>query len=162
STIYRDAISAAPWTRPGTIAMLSGLHSRQLGVSPLPWLVPSDQLDAYYASDAPLVPLAFRRAGVATRAFVNNNFMLGYAAVGLDRGLEPVEDYRYRTRDPAEVTRTAIDALRAHAGERFFQFVNYNSPHEPFDPPPECLARVPNAVVVKKKSADEDDDDKKT
>ncbi|MGZ3448722.1 MAG: sulfatase [Polyangiales bacterium] len=163
STIYRDAISAAPWTRPGTIAMLSGLHSRQLGVSPLPWLVPADQLDAYYASDAPLVPLAFRRAGVATRAFVNNNFMLGYAAVGLDMGFEHVEDYRYRTRDTAEVTRTAIDGLRAHAGERFFQFVNYNSPHEPFEPPPECLARVPGAVPAKakKKSAESDPDEEK-
>jgi arylsulfatase A-like enzyme len=154
STIYRDAISAAPWTRPGTIAMLSGVHSQKLGVSPLPWIVPSDQLDGYYAGDPPLVPLAFRRAGVATRAFVNNNFMLGYAAVGLDMGFEHVEDYRYRTRDTAEVTRTAIEGLRAHAGELFFQFVNYNSPHEPFEPPHECLERVPGALPKKKVESD--------
>lgn len=145
STLYRNAISGAPWTRPGTLAMLTGLHSRQMGLSPLPWSLVDAQVNDYYRSEPPLLALAMRRAGAATRAFVNNNFMLGYAAVGVDMGFEHVEDYRYRTADTAEITRSAIAGLRAHSSERFFHFVNYNSPHEPFEPPPECLARVPGS-----------------
>lgn len=146
STIYRDAISPAPWTRAGTIGMLSGMHARHLGLPSVPWSLVDQQVEAYYRAEPPLLPLSFRRAGAATRAIVNNNFMLGYAAVGVDVGFEHVEDYRYRTADTAEITRRALEVMRAHAGERFFHFVNYNSPHEPFEPPAECLARVPGAT----------------
>jgi arylsulfatase A-like enzyme len=159
SSIFRNAISPAPWTRPGTIAMLSGVHSREVGLSPLPWILVDEQVNAYYRAEPPLFPLAMRRAGASTRAFVNNNFMLGYAAVGVDMGFEHVEDYRYRTLDTAEVTRSALEGMRAHANERFFHFVNYNSPHEPFEPPAECLARVPGAVSKKPAPKKKSDDD---
>ncbi len=162
STIFRNAISAAPWTRPGTIAMLSGMHSREVGLSPLPWTLPDEQANAYYRGEPPLFALAMRRAGASTRAFVNNNFMLGYATVGVDMGFEHVEDYRYRTADTAEITRSALDGLRAHKDERFFHFVNYNSPHEPFEPPAECLARVPGAAPKKQiAKVDSDEPEKK-
>lgn len=145
SAIYRRALSAGGWTRPGTVAMLTGMHTAQLGVSPLPWALPDAQSDAWYASRPPLFALSMRRAGVATRAFVNNNFMLGYATVGVDFGFEQAEDYRFHVADTAEVTKAALASMRAHAGERAFTFVNYNSPHEPYEPPAECLARVPTA-----------------
>jgi hypothetical protein len=58
-------------------------------------------------------------------------------------GFERVTDHRYRTRDTDEITRDALAWLDAHGRDRFFLFVNYNSPHEPFDPPREMLARVP-------------------
>lgn len=162
SSIFRNAISAAPWTRPGTIAMLSGMHSREVGLSPLPWILVDEQVNAYYRAEPPLFALAMRRAGASTRAFVNNNFMLGYATVGVDMGFEHVEDYRYRTLDTAEVTRSALEGLRAHRNERFFHFVNYNSPHEPFEPPAECLARVPGAAPKKQQAkVDSDDPEKK-
>lgn len=144
SAIFRNAISPAPWTRAGTVGMFTGVHARQLGLPSVPWSLVDAQVNDYYRHEPPLFPLAMRRAGAATRAFVNNNFMLGYAAVGLDMGFEHVEDYRYRTADTAEITRAALAGLRAHAGERFFHFVNYNSPHEPFDPPAECVARLPS------------------
>ncbi len=143
STIYRNAISAASLTRPGTIAMLSGVHGRDLGVSPLPWMLPEAMIDAYYRAAPPLLGLAMRRAGARTDAFVNNNFMLGYATVGVDMGFESIDDFRYRTADTHEVTTATLAALRAHKDERFFYFVNYNSPHDPYDPTDECLARVP-------------------
>jgi len=84
-----------------------------------------------------------RRNGAVTAAFVNNFFMAGYATVGVDMGFARVTDHRYRTRDTAEITRDAASWLEAHAGDRFFLFANYNSPHEPYDPPPEMLARIP-------------------
>jgi len=140
---FIHAWSAASWTRPGTLAMLTGSRSSELGIDPTPWVIPTDRIARFYASDPPLVPLLLRRVGVGSAAFVNNFFMAGYAAVGLDMGFDRVTDHRYRTRDTAEIERDAIAWLTAHAGDRFFVFVNFNSPHEPYDPEKEMLDRIP-------------------
>ena len=143
SVRFTHAYSAAPWTRPGTVAMLGGARSSELGLDSIHWVLPDSEVTRFYASDPPLLPLLLRRQGVVTRAFVNNYFMVGYASVGVDLGFEAISDYRYRTRDTAEVTTHAVEWLKEHKDERFFVFCNYNSPHEPLDPPARFLARVP-------------------
>ncbi len=143
SVIFTRAWSGGAWTRPGTLSMLGGALSSQLGIDPTPWVVPEPQVTAYYRSEPPLLPLLLRGAGVATRAFVNNYFMVGYAAVGVDMGFDRVDDHRYRTRDTKEVTESAVRYLREHKDSRFFTFVNYNSPHEPWEPPDRFLERLP-------------------
>ena len=140
---FEHAWSAGAWTRPGTLAMLSGERSSELGIDTLSWVIPADRVGRYYASEPPLVPRVLRKSGVATAAFVNNFFMAGYAAVGLDMGFERVTDHRYRTRDTAAITRDALAWLDGHGQDRFFLFVNFNSPHQPYDPPKEMLGRVP-------------------
>ena len=140
---FQHAWSAAAWTRPGTLAMLSGERSSELGIDTTSWVVPTGEATRFYASDPPLLPLVLRRSGAVTAAFVNNFFMSGHAAVGLDMGFERLTDHRYRTRDTAEIARDATGWLDAHASDRFFLFVNFNSPHEPFDPTREMLARIP-------------------
>jgi arylsulfatase A-like enzyme len=140
---FTHAWSAGAWTRPGTLAMLTGERSSELGIDTREWVLPAGQLSRYYGTEPPLIPLILRRSGVEAAAFVNNFFMAGYVPVGLDMGFERVTDHRYRVRDTAEITRDALAWLDGHAGSRFFLFVNYNSPHEPYDPPAEMLARVP-------------------
>jgi len=147
--VFRRATSGSHWTRPGTVAMLTGVHTAKLGLPVLPWFLPDDALDRFYVSNPPLLALAFRRNAAATRAFVNNNFMLGYASVGVDFGFEHIEDFRYRYRDTAEITKSTLASMRAHKGERTFLFVNYDSPHEPYDNTPECNARIPESVRKK-------------
>jgi arylsulfatase A-like enzyme len=140
---FLHAWSAGAWTRPGTLAMLTGERSGELGIDTREWILPVEQVSRYYAAEPPLLPLVLRHSGVETAAFVNNFFMAGYAGVGLDMGFERVTDHRYRARDTAEITRDALAWLEAHAGSRFFLFVNYNSPHEPYDAPHEFVARIP-------------------
>jgi arylsulfatase A-like enzyme len=140
---FPHAWSAATWTRPGTLAMLAGERSGELGIDTTSWILTPGALARYYASDPPLLPLLLRRDGVVTASFVNNFFLAGYVPVGVDMGLERVTDHRYRTRDTAAITGDALEWLRGHAKDRFFLFVNFNSPHEPYDPPKEMLARVP-------------------
>jgi arylsulfatase A-like enzyme len=142
---FAHAWSAAAWTRPGTLAMLTGERSSELGVDTTAWVLPPGEARRYYASDPPLLPLVLRKSGVVTAAFVNNFFMSGYSAVGVDMGFEHLTDHRYRTRDTAEIERDALGWLDAHGGDRFFLFANFNSPHEPYDPTPEMLARIPAA-----------------
>ena len=143
SVRFTHAYSVASWTRPGTVAMLGGARSTELGLDSLHWQVPDWEATRFYASDPPMLPLLLRRHGIVTRAFVNNYFMVGYAAVGVDMGFEGISDYRYRTRDTGEITTHAVQWITEHKDERFFVFCNYNSPHEPLDPPDRFLARIP-------------------
>jgi|CZKU01.1.fsa_nt_gi arylsulfatase A-like enzyme len=145
---FEHAWSAAAWTRPGTLAMLTGERSSELGIDTTAWVLPSGQAERYYASDPPLLPLLLRKSGAVTGAFVNNFFMSGYAAVGVDMGFERLTDHRYRTRDTAAITSDALAWLDAHGSDRFFLFVNYNSPHEPYDPVPAMLERVESAPAT--------------
>jgi arylsulfatase A-like enzyme len=140
---FTHAYSAATWTRPGTVGMLGGARSVELGLDSLHWQLPDEEVNRFYASDPPLLPLLLRQRGVQTDAFVNNYFMIGYAAVGADLGFQHVDDYRYLTRDTLEITTHTIDWLEHHKDERFFLFCNYNSPHEPLEPPERLLARIP-------------------
>ena len=137
------AYSAGAWTRPGTLSMLSGMRSSELGIDTLNWVLTNDAVRRYYASEPPLLPLILRKNGVFTTGFVNNFFMVGYASVGIDFGFERFDDSRYRTRDTAEITAHAVSWLKSHGDERFFMFANYNSPHDPYDPPQEFRKRVP-------------------
>jgi arylsulfatase A-like enzyme len=139
--------SAGAWTRPGTLSMLTGMRSSELGLDTAKWIMPPAETARFYASDPPLLPLTLRRNGVSTAAFVNNFFMTGYAQVGIDFGFEHFDDSRYRTEDTAEITAHAVAWLRANAGERFMLFANYNSPHEPYDPPAQYRKRIPPPPV---------------
>jgi arylsulfatase A-like enzyme len=145
SVIFTHAYSGGAWTRPGTLAMLSGARSSELGLATLPWVLPEAEVSRFYGSHPPLLPVLMRAEGVTTRAFVNNYFMVGYAPVGVDMGFERVDDHRYRARDTEEITKDAVSWLKQNADTRFFSFVNYNSPHEPWEPPQRMQKRVPAA-----------------
>jgi arylsulfatase A-like enzyme len=140
---FTHAYSAGSWTRPGTIAMLAGARSGELGIDATTWMLGPSQATRVHADDPPFIALALRRRGVTTRAFVNNYFMVGYAPVGIDMGFERVDDHRYRTRDTLEITKSATSWIRSNASTRFFAFVNYNSPHEPYEPPKKFVERLP-------------------
>ncbi len=140
---FTHAWSAGTWTRAGTLAMLSGERSNELGIDTRDWVLPQDAVARYYRPEPPLLPLLLRRVGADATAFVNNFFMAGYVPVGVDMGFERVTDHRYRTRDTDAIASDALAWLDAHKGDRFFLVVNTNSPHEPYDPPKELLARVP-------------------
>ena len=139
---FTHAYSAASTTGPGTLAMLSGARSSELGLDTQRALHPSD-VARFYASDPPLLPLLARRHGASTHAFSNDAFMLGYAPGGVDMGFEHAVHPGDRTRGALEITRDASAWLEANKETRFFLFVNYAFRPEPHDPPPQFLARVP-------------------
>ncbi|MCS6898583.1 MAG: sulfatase [Myxococcales bacterium] len=140
---FVDTTSAATWTRPGTLAMLSGARSSQLGLDTTPWVLPSTTVAKFYASSPPLLPLILRRHRVRTQALVNNFFLTGYARAGLDLGFVGMVDHRHEIQDTERITRDALAWLERHRDERFFLFVNLNSPHGPYVPPKHCGRRVP-------------------
>ena len=81
-------------------------------------MLPAGQAARYYASDPPLLPRILRKSGAATAAFVNNFFMSGYSAVGVDMGFERLTDHSYRTRDTDAIAHDALAWLDAHGVDR--------------------------------------------
>lgn len=140
---FRRAHSNGAWTRPGTLAMLSGLRSSQAGIDPDRLLLTAHAKQAFYAARPPLLPLTLGQAGARTDAIINNYFLVGYATVGLDLGFDHVFDVRHQTEDTAQIEQETLKYLDDHASERFFLFCNFVSPHSPYEPPPDALARVP-------------------
>lgn len=150
--IFSQARSAATWTRPGTIAMLTGALSTSLGMNTTDILPNINEVRRFYTSRPPLLPLLLRPYGVVTRAFVNNFYMFGYGTAGVDMGFEGLVDHRHETLDTDRITTDAVAWLRENRDRRFAIFVNYNSPHRPYVPPPADLAAVPKSDDAPKDS----------
>jgi len=132
---WRTLGPPATWSRPGTIAMLAGLRSGTVGLNwPRPHPAPerSARLLCHEAGISAARSAAVR---VVTRAFVNNFYMIGYAGAGVDMGFEGVVDHRYATLDTEKVNaRHPSPGSGRTVTSVFALFVNYNSPHGPYEP----------------------------
>jgi arylsulfatase A-like enzyme len=143
---FVDATASATWTRPGTLAILAGARSSELGLDTTPWVLPAATVSRFYASDPPLLPRLFRHAGARTSAFVNNFFLSGYARAGVDVGFPTMVDHRDEIFDTDRIVADTVRFLRDRKDERFFAFVNLNSPHNPYAPDERHLAQVPRKL----------------
>jgi arylsulfatase A-like enzyme len=141
--IFSQAYSSATWTRPSTVAMMAGIPSRALGMSATPLVPQAAELQNLYAQRPPFLPLLLRPHGVWTRAIVNNYYMVGYAGVGVDMGFDALIDHRHNTRDTAEIVNDAKLELDRSKDHRYFLFVNFVSPHSPYEPPASAIEAIP-------------------
>jgi arylsulfatase A-like enzyme len=140
---FVDAVSAATWTRPGTLSMLAGARSSQLGLDTTLWVLPQASIQRFYAAHPPLLPVLLRQQAVRPQAFVNNFFLSGYARAGVDVGFSGLVDHRHEILDTERIARDTLAWLDHHAAERFFLFVNMNSPHGAYSPPDQARRQVP-------------------
>ncbi len=152
---FSDAVSAAPWTRPGMASVLTGLSPLVHGAHKRTTLLPGA---------LKLLPEYLKDAGYVTLG-VGQNGVLG-AHTGFGQGFD-----RYRwapspvfsdsvggrilgrlfpkvfTTEETSTTRLtdiAIDELRAHADDPFFLWFHIYDPHATFAPPAKFLP--PNAT----------------
>ena len=93
----------------------------------------------------------FRAGGYATAAFVS----LGVLAsrFGLDRGFDLYEDRFPEGRwylDAGQVNERVFPWLEANAKRRFFCWIHYSDPHDPYSPPdlPDDLTLILNGIPV--------------
>jgi hypothetical protein len=127
--------------------MLAGAPSGDLGIGALKLVPEPSDVRALYARRPPFLPLLLRPHGVFSDAVVNNFYMVGYSGVGIDMGFEALHDHRYAVEDTAEILANATAELEARRASRFFMFVNFNSPHVPYQPPKSAKAAVPRPPV---------------
>lgn len=143
--IWQNAWSAAMWTRPSTMAMLSGKWPSHLGLSVMHLELQPTERRRFYSSRPPMISRVFRDAGANTVALVNNMYLSGSVGVGLDYAFETLVDHRYAALDTRFITNDALTYLDAHQNERFFLLLNYASPHSPHAPPTPHLEAIQRA-----------------
>lgn len=143
--VFTHAWSAAMWTRPSTLAMLTGMRAGRLSMPVLELEPHPTEVKAFYASNPPLWPLLMRSLGAHTRAIINNMYLCGYVGVGVDTGFESMTDHRYQLSDTEKITTDTVKWLESHRDERFALFVNYVSPHAPYVPEARYLDPIEQA-----------------
>jgi arylsulfatase A-like enzyme len=84
---FEQMRSAAPWTYPSVVSLLSGLHPQQHGAQGHP----RDASFARFDADVPLLQKQLSEAGYATAAFVTNPYLLRWN--GFHEGFEHFDDH---------------------------------------------------------------------
>jgi len=143
ATVFESAWSAAPWTLPSVMSMMT---SRL----PSSHRVENDGLKL--GTDVPTLAETMKRAGYSTGAFVSHVYVS--SIFGFDRGFETFEDfgvsrpsYRPEARmEPAadRVTDAALAWLARQGRKPVFLFVHYFDTHWPYEPPERFRALYPD------------------
>lgn len=137
-----QAITNANWTRASTLSMFASEYSTTLGINVHSWWLDRQKRSQLYQRHEGMLPELLKRAGYETAAIVNNLFVLGYHGAGVEVGFEHVTDFRTDHRDTPDVTAATLEYLKKRKDRPFFLFMNLNTPHHPYTPPPRYLAGV--------------------
>ncbi len=131
-TLFLDAFSSTNVTNPSHIALMTGVHPRDIGI-----LENNERL----ADAAPTLAEAFKSAGFATYASLSARHLEDRTS-GLGQGFDRVSfPERRNARDGALAIREALDWLEESPDVPTFLWVHVFDAHTPYDPPPEFAAR---------------------
>ena len=139
--VFEEAIAAATWTQPSIAAMLTGRWPAVLSASQK-----GETTQSLHAQERTLAEILKDR-GYVTAGFVDNGTLapeFGYGQ-GFDFYVDVNAD------DGESITRPAIDWLRANSNRRFFLWVHWLDPHEPYrkrDYPPYAPADDPRRAAA--------------
>ncbi len=131
--LFKNAITAVPWTPPSVAGMLSGLYPTSHNFMP-----PNSREEATSSvsklSDAVLtLPEVLKAQGYQTHAISSNPWITD--TFGFNQGYEKFE---YLEREQADIITDsgikAIDQMSAK-DQPFFLYLHYLDPHEPYTPP---------------------------
>lgn len=124
--LYEEAYATSSWTWPSTASLLTGLRPEEHGVT--------SNRSCWLAGELDTLAEALARSGYRTAGFSANpivapdkNFDQGFAHF----------DHGPRFRTGAELAPAVLAWLDAHAGQRFFLYVQLADPHTPHEPLPE-------------------------
>jgi arylsulfatase A-like enzyme len=142
-TLFESAWSAAPWTLPSVMTIVTGRHASSHRVE-------NDGLKL--GAEVPTLAETLRARGYATGGFVSHVYVSGL--YGFARGFETFDDFSltrpdYRLEagmEPAadRVTEAALAWLKRQGRRPVFLMVHYFDPHWPYDPPAGYADLFPN------------------
>lgn len=140
--LFENALSAAPWTAPSLLSIMTGLYPSSHGV----WTYPQPSV---MASEHITLAEILKARGYATAAFTEGGFAKPDFGLGQGFDLYPAYagDAAGNFANLTEHGRTAENLARALAwlaarpARPFFLFFHTYGPHFPYDPPDELLDR---------------------
>jgi arylsulfatase A-like enzyme len=121
--VFDRAETAAPWTLPAVVSLLTGTLATTHGVV--------YATDSMLPADRRTVGDIFRENGYSTAAFVGNP-LIGEQH-GFRVGFEDFEECLFM--DAGRINERLLTWVRAHKAERFFAYVHFMEPHAPYAAP---------------------------
>jgi len=142
-TLFEEAFAQAPWTLPSMATIFTGLYPRGHGVvgRSEQWGVPAGATDggswAYLSDGLPTLAATARGAGISTFGVTSN--LLISRENNLARGFErfdelPVSPMPIQWARAPEVNAIFRDWLQTNHEWRFFAYLHYMEPHDPYVP----------------------------
>jgi len=127
-TLFSAAVSPASWTLPAMASAFTGRYPGAEGIGHGP--------RAGIPAGTPTLAGLLGQAGWSTAGFSGNALL--DTTRGFHRGFAhyffaPYTDNQYTA---GELNRRALQWIEQHRDERFFCFLQYMDPHNPYDPPP--------------------------
>ncbi len=116
-TLYEESYSQACWTIPSMISMMSGLYVTQ---------------DEVALPKTPTLAEVLQKNGIETVAFVANEALMKDA--GFQRGLDRFETLGNQHASVVAAAFEKWHASREHPEKRFFAWVHFIDPHQPYEP----------------------------
>jgi arylsulfatase A-like enzyme len=126
--VFEEAYSPAPWTLPSMVGLFSGRYpSEVLGEDPATYAMPP----------TPGLPERLAALGYRTAGFIANPTL--HPGNGFARGFStfysPGSDVQLLQQHAEEVASRATSWLAAHQDDRFFAYLHFIDPHDPYTNP---------------------------
>jgi arylsulfatase A-like enzyme len=136
--VFEQAIAQAPWTLPSIASLLTGVHARSHGVLGRLASDDRDELEAAFLADAFRTLPEHAALGGITTVGLSANPLVG-RGTNLVQGFETFVEYGWdrprRNWVPAtEVNARFLSWVRANRDRRFFAYLQYMEPHDPYTP----------------------------
>lgn len=127
---YNNAITASNWTRPATLAFLTGKHVKNISQSYMAQNVTPDSAakSFFYSNSQNALMARLYRRGFETLAFINNPF-LDHKKAGYELGFSYKKAMVYNSKDESELSKSLIEYLNAHKNRDAVFFINTNTMH---------------------------------
>lgn len=137
--------SAANTTLMSMNILLMGTHARSGNFIAL-WWNKKDRRPEFYRSKPPYVTRILHKAGYVTMAAVNNHLYFADYIYGVDPGFDIVQDCQKDQVDHPLLTKAVIDFAKQNSQRRFFAQLNLLGPHQPYNPPADCVEAAKKAL----------------
>lgn len=144
-TDFVAGTSAANTTLMSMNILLMGTHARSGNFIAL-WWNKKDRRPEFYRSKPPYVTRLLHKAGFVTMAAVNNHLYFADYIYGVDPGFDIVQDCQKDQVDHPLLTNAVIDFAKRNAHRRFFAQLNLLGPHQPYNPPADCVEAAKKAL----------------
>ncbi|GEM_PF-5020209 len=137
--------SAANTTLMSMNILITGAHARAASFIAL-WWSGKDRRQEFYKARPPYITRILHAAGYRTMAAVNNHLYFADYKYAVDPGFDVVQDCQKDQLDHPLLTDAAIKFIKGNAERRFFVQLNLLGPHQPYNPPAECVAKARKAL----------------
>jgi arylsulfatase A-like enzyme len=142
AVVFENMVAQSSWTMPSVATIMTGLHPRDHGV---------EGWDVGALSDAlPTIAQQAAMAGITTFGASSNPLVS--RRTNFSRGFETFVDVEPTGKDgkwaPAtDVTRPFLRWLERNHGHRFFAYLHFMEPHDPYTPPEALRPAPPDGVT---------------